>query len=567
MKRLALYLCSLLMATMLLAGTVSVGAVGTPPDPNPTQETLGLSELRDRYDRSTHVKDAAGYDWPDFGLVWIESYQKYSFFDPVLLNGITIPANLIVDVYDRIDGSNNFRFLVRYDTTDGKPITITDIDADIKRGGPAAGFNDVSANAYYADAVTWAAAENITQGTGGNAFSPQNTVTRAEAVTFLWRAAGSPAPTAVTSGFSDVTDTHAYYYKAVLWAVEQGITNGTGGGRFHLTGTLSYDQIFTFLCRFAGKDAAGSDWSSSALAWAEDIGLTEGLNFTAKADCPRSDVVYCLWKQLSGEGSQATEQQPDLQGARTAIINALLQEQTQINIKEFGLEASQAEALMAEITHVDQADFGSNAVLLTPVDPSNYYNVRNYRCPQLEGQTAWTLVVNYIVTSEETLYVEYAEAVSATAKQVVAQTVTAEMSDYDIAKALHDYLVLNCAYSSQGTSSHSSYGALVEHAAVCQGYAYAYKYLMDEAGIPCKLIFGFANGYHAWNQVQINGEWYHVDTTWDDPTPNREGYVRYNYFLKSDNYMRRNQHTEWYSGYPCISTKYDNANLPDSFER
>lgn len=164
-------------------------------------------------------------------------------------------------------------------------------------------FQDVSKTAYYAQAVDWAVEEGVTQGTGNGTFSPDATITRAEAVTFLWRAAGSPAPETSTSYFSDVTDQSAYYYKAVLWAVEQGITNGTGEGIFNLTSTLSYDQILTFLCRFAGEEASGSNWSAAAIDWARDNGLTDGLTFTAKTGCPRSDVVYCLWKQLGDRES------------------------------------------------------------------------------------------------------------------------------------------------------------------------------------------------------------------------------------------------------------------------
>ena len=164
---------------------------------------------------------------------------------------------------------------------------------------PETGFTDVSADAYYADAVVWAVENGVTQGTGNGAFSPNATVTRAEAVTFLWRAAGSPDPSTSASPFTDVTDPDAYYYDAVLWAAEQNITGGVGDGSFGLNMTLAYDQILTFLCRAAGETASGDDWSAAAVNWAKESGLTDGLSFTAKADCPRSDVVYCLWKQLS----------------------------------------------------------------------------------------------------------------------------------------------------------------------------------------------------------------------------------------------------------------------------
>jgi hypothetical protein len=164
--------------------------------------------------------------------------------------------------------------------------------------GTVAGFTDVSASAYYADAVAWAVENNVTSGTSKTNFSPSSCVTRAQAVTFLWRAYGSPEPTTTTSPFTDVTDESAYYYKAVLWAAENGITTGTSSTRFGLDGTLSYDQILTFLCRAAGGDASGSDWSAKAIQWAKDNGATTNLTFSAKDNCPRSDVVYFLYNQL-----------------------------------------------------------------------------------------------------------------------------------------------------------------------------------------------------------------------------------------------------------------------------
>ena len=162
-----------------------------------------------------------------------------------------------------------------------------------------AGFSDVHESDYYADAVVWAKETGVTGGTSATTFSPGSTVTRAQAVTFLWRAAGSPQPAAATSPFTDVTDTGAYYYDAVLWATEQGITGGVGNNRFSVDGTLTYDQMLAMLCRAAGDTTTGDDWSAAAVAWAKERGLTNGLNFGAKNSCPRSDVVYCLWKQLA----------------------------------------------------------------------------------------------------------------------------------------------------------------------------------------------------------------------------------------------------------------------------
>ena len=162
-----------------------------------------------------------------------------------------------------------------------------------------AGFSDVFDSDYYAEAVEWAKDSGVTSGTSATTFSPDNTVTRAEAVTFLWRAAGSPQPSSLVSPFTDVTDPDAYYYQAVLWAAEQGITTGATAAAFGTDSAVAYDQMLAFLARAAGAETGGGSWSDAAIRWAADNGLTDGLTFSAKSACPRSDVVYCLWMQLA----------------------------------------------------------------------------------------------------------------------------------------------------------------------------------------------------------------------------------------------------------------------------
>ena len=146
--------------------------------------------------------------------------------------------------------------------------------------------------------MSWALANGITDGISDNQFGSANSVTRAQAVTFLWRAAGKPEPNSMTSTFNDVKDTSAWYYKAVLWAAEKGITDGIDNNTFGVEGTLAYDQMLTFMCRAAGVDTSG-DWSGKALQWAASNGLTSGLSYSAKNNCPRSDVVYILWKDMA----------------------------------------------------------------------------------------------------------------------------------------------------------------------------------------------------------------------------------------------------------------------------
>ena len=162
---------------------------------------------------------------------------------------------------------------------------------------PAVGpFTDIPAGAYYTQALEWALEKGITSGTGANTFSPDSTVTRAEAVTILWRAAGSPAPASMTSPFTDVTDPNAYYYKAVLWAAEQGITGGVGNGAFGLTQTLSQSQSLALLCRWSGGEAEGGDWETQAIQWGAGHGLIDSSDLNGSADCPRARVFFYLWK-------------------------------------------------------------------------------------------------------------------------------------------------------------------------------------------------------------------------------------------------------------------------------
>ena len=562
MKRIFQRLLPLLLTAALLAGSVSAGAAyveaTTPGDPNPTHRTLSSDEIRGLYMDSVHVADADDddHDWPSNGSIYIQVAGKYTLSD---LNGVTIPANLLVDVY-QVRGSE-YRFLVRYDTRDGSPITVTDASADAKNSSTSSssssGFSDVAESDYFADAVAWAVRQGVTTGTGANTSSPDSAVTRAEAVTFLWRAAGEPAPASPASPFSDVTDRSAYYYDAGLWAAQEGITTGAGGGRFDLNSTLSYDQIFTFLCRAAGETASGNDWSAAAVNWASSNGLTDGLSFTAKAGCPRSDVVYCLWKQMGGGETVQDPSQGvpagsgDLEGARSAIEASLLDMETAIDVSAFGVESGALLDLAEDIVNVEN--------FYEPF--TGYYGVTGLWCLEEAGQAAQTLYVGYGNTPES---IQQQRDIVVKAWEILDETVEPGMSDYEIAKALHDYVVLNTAYGfpsdvPRPTAVYSGYFSLLWGCGVCTDYAMAYQLLMDMAGIPCGMV---TNASHAWNIVQLDGEWYHVDTTWDDPTPNREGYVRYDYFLKSDSYMSQD-HFDYESEHPCTSTKYDNANLPD----
>ena len=172
------------------------------------------------------------------------------------------------------------------------------------------GFDDVAVGAWYADSVKWAVDEGITNGTGDTTFSPDAVCTRAQAVTFLWRAMGSLKPTTTVKVFNDVPE-NAYYYQAVLWAFEQGITNGTSEGVFSPNQECTRGEIVTFLWRAKGSPAASGasfadvsadSFCATAVSWAYAEGITTGMDatsFSPNNACTRAHIVTFLYRDMA----------------------------------------------------------------------------------------------------------------------------------------------------------------------------------------------------------------------------------------------------------------------------
>ena len=172
-------------------------------------------------------------------------------------------------------------------------------------------FTDVSTEAYYFDAVLWAVEKGITKGTSDTTFSPDASCTRAQMVTFLWRAAGEPKAKSTTHAFTDV-DKDAYYYEALLWAVENGITNGTSDTTFSPDAVCNRGQMATLLYRNAKTpsvsgnhdftDVKADAYYNNAIIWAADQKITNGTSdttFSPDADCTRGQMVTFLYRYLA----------------------------------------------------------------------------------------------------------------------------------------------------------------------------------------------------------------------------------------------------------------------------
>lgn len=182
--------------------------------------------------------------------------------------------------------------------------SFTWVDIYLELCGP---FYDVG-DTYYSDAISWAFVHDIASGTSASTFSPNMPCTRAQMMTFLWRVAEEPAPQNTHNPFSDISS-DAYYYNAVLWAVEQGITNGTSDTTFSPDVTCTRAQAVTFLWRAGGSpsalsgggfsDVADSAYYTNAVKWAVANGVTQGTSsttFSPDADCTRAQIVTFLYR-------------------------------------------------------------------------------------------------------------------------------------------------------------------------------------------------------------------------------------------------------------------------------
>ncbi|MCD8066735.1 MAG: leucine-rich repeat protein [Oscillospiraceae bacterium] len=244
---------------------------------------------------------------------------------PIVVNGSVVwyCTNSSEPVFYTIDLENPDEVLI-----DNSLVTSSSSSSSSTSGGSAGGFSggtivtiptttttttsaftDVDSDSYYADAVAWAVEQGITTGTSNTTFSPETACTRAQAVTFLWRAAGSPEASG-ENPFADISEDD-YYYTAVLWAVENGITTGTSDTAFSPDATCTRAEIVTFLYRASGETAEAAEtftdvtadaWYAEAVAWAAAEGITTGTTettFTPEASCTRGQIVTFLYRDMA----------------------------------------------------------------------------------------------------------------------------------------------------------------------------------------------------------------------------------------------------------------------------
>ena len=248
------------------------------------------------------------------------SNGKVSLDKSTAKKGDTVTVTVTPDAGYQLDKltvtDKNGTMLKLTDKGDGKySFTMPDGKVEIKavfaKKVETSPFGDVSADAYYNQAVQWAQEKGITDGISSNLFGPKQPCTRSQIVTFLWRAAGSPEPKGTAAGMTDVVP-GSYYAKAVAWAVENGITTGTAEGTFSPDATCTRAQAVTFLARAQNAKATGKtafsdvpadSYFADAVAWAQANGVTTGTSettFSPDNDCTRAQIVTFLYRANQG---------------------------------------------------------------------------------------------------------------------------------------------------------------------------------------------------------------------------------------------------------------------------
>lgn len=244
----------------------------------------------------------------------VTASHKSAAKDTAVTLTVTPDKGYVLDTLNVLDSKNK---AVKLTEKNGKytftmPSGKVTVSAAFKAAAPASEnpFTDVPSGAYYEDAVVWAVKKGITSGTSATTFNPDGSCTRAQAVTFLWRAAGSPEPKSATMPFTDVP-AGSYFEKAVLWAVENGITKGTSDTTFSPDASCTRAQIVTFLWRAGGSpavsgnsafsDVAADAYYAAAVAWAEKNGVTGGIGgglFGSDNTCTRAQIVTFLHRAM-----------------------------------------------------------------------------------------------------------------------------------------------------------------------------------------------------------------------------------------------------------------------------
>ncbi|MFD0696193.1 S-layer homology domain-containing protein [Paenibacillus sp. GCM10027628] len=431
-------------------------------------------------------------------------------------------------------------------------------------GASASSFADVSSSSPYISYINDLQRLGVTDGVAPGQFGPSMTLTRAQfakfvAVAFQLKDDGSSVP------FQDIQSHWAVPY--VRAAYQAGIIDGTSASTFTPEQPVKREEAAAMIWRLAqSKGIAASAalnfqdspdvWAIPAVSgvlskgwYAIDASKSgESWSYRPRDNMTRQEMAALLAHSMKDvPGSTWTSSAASDPGTTQTQVAALPSWQQSLKDHLLNQETD------FQITLDDPNEFqqikGYVNEVLADNDYLHYiYSGMNY---EFDGIATATFKVSYLESKAQSDYV------TEQAKSIVASITHAGMNDFEKEKAVHDYVISHLAYD-QTLVEHSAYGGLTKGTTVCQGYALLTYRLLDEAGIPNKIVEGQAGGQlHTWNLVKLDGNWYHLDTTWDDPVPDVKGRLTYHYFNLTDDQMRQD-HT-WTGTYPAASQDFIQA--------
>ncbi len=446
-------------------------------------------------------------------------------------------------------------------------------------------FSDVDDNKWYGDnqtqAVRLACELGFMSGTGGGGFSPEGSLTLAEAITMAVRARRT------YTGCADNTlpAGDPWYAPYVEYAIANGIifdgdfddytrpaTRGEMAYIFY--SVVSYENLAAIRSVKTLPDVGYDTPHSAYILTLYEAGVLSGNDaygtFTPDAPIQRAAAAAILSRiALPSQRSQAEIQtppeatEPGVQGRSWSEYYTYGMELTRNNMDELARTAFYS--LANDFTVKTRLDLQSTLSELQqkycPYAPSMNWTYWS------EGPYTWaTVTITYSVFAQLMAHRANPTGVAATsealaydakADALLGSIVSGGMTDYQKAKAIHDYMVSHYRYDETYSDASYSFTGLLDYGTgVCQAYAELYELLMDKCGIDSYIIVGYAGESHSWNIIKLDGDWYHVDCTWDDPVPDRPGTVRWDYFCISDTEMVRDHSWDGSSWPACNGVRY-----------
>lgn len=410
-------------------------------------------------------------------------------------------------------------------------------------------FSDVSTDSALAEPVMWAYENEITTGTSTTTFDPDKTCTRGQVVTFLWRAKGEPSPSSTENIFTDVA-TNSAYYTAILWAVEQGITQGNGDGTFSPNGDCTDEHVITFLYRAMGEPnkTGEGQYYDDALLWAQETGLMDGIDFTVGALSPRSDIVTYLYRDAGSPAIEVTDPEavvytynypeyatPSSTGSLTwqylaeVVEYLILSDEDTFAVTFTGYTYDE----LKEAGFVDIKNDALDYVTAQHVDLAKFYYSLSWNYSYGSNTT-----LTFYMYCDDAFYSSVAEAESDIDVFLgeISDLVTGfydsgalKETDSDMVKAryLYNWVCDNISYSDNTPNQYNAYTTYTYKEGVCMGYAGLINVLYRTAGIECygAGCMALHNGEgHTVNYANLDGTWYYIDATFGDTGYNYDKY-------------------------------------------